>query len=141
MMGIVKMPREQEAMKNCGGFALIPFFLQQEVPDVAMLDPVAAHVKFVQGDNILGEIIPDARKGAELPPDGIFRGQQVGNLDIQLVSFVLAHEVDLFVGDFADRDRIAPAQQLHVDDIFQHKVDIFLTMSFNSTELNKSRRY
>ena len=71
-------------MKTCGGFALIPFFLQQEVPDVAVLDPVTAHIKFIQGDNVLGEIIPDARKGAELPPDGILRGQQIVNADMKL---------------------------------------------------------
>ena len=64
--------------------ALIPFFCQQEVPDVAVLNPVAAHVKFVQSDNILGEVIPDARKGAELPPDGILRGQQIVNADMKL---------------------------------------------------------
>ncbi len=45
----------------------VPFFGQQEVAEIPVLDPVAAHIKLIQRDNMLGEVIPDADKSAELP--------------------------------------------------------------------------
>ena len=33
-------------------FILIPFLCQQEITDVAVLDPVSAHVELIQRDNI-----------------------------------------------------------------------------------------
>lgn len=36
-----------------------------------MLDPAAAHVKFIQHDNILQEVIADTVKNTELPFNGI----------------------------------------------------------------------
>lgn len=54
-----------------------------------MLDPVAAHVKIIQRDSILGEAVTDTVEGAELPLDGIFRSQHVDSLNIQLVALIL----------------------------------------------------
>ena len=89
-----------------------------------MLDPVAAHIKFIQGDNVLWKIVTDTVIDAELPLDGIFRGQQVSHLDIQFVSLVLTYEVNLLAAYFAHSNSIAPAQELHVDDVFQNQVNI-----------------
>jgi len=106
------------------GRVSVPFLLQQEVPDIAVLDPTLAHIKFIQGDNILGKVIADTVIDAKLPPDGIFRGQQVIHLDIQPVSLILTYEVNLPVTCLADGNGVAPAQELHVDDVFQQQVDI-----------------
>ena len=37
----------------------VPFLSQEKIPDIAVLDTVAAHVKLVEGDNIFGVIVPD----------------------------------------------------------------------------------
>ena len=60
----------------------VPFLLQQKVPDIAVLDPVAAHIKFIQCDDILGKVVADTVIDTKLPLNGIFRGQQVSHLDI-----------------------------------------------------------
>ena len=95
----------------------VPLRLQQEFPDVQMLDAVPAHVELVQGDYILGEIIPDAVVDPELPVDSFRGGQQVGDLDIELLAPLFADEVDLLVPGLAHGDGVAPAQQLQIDDV------------------------
>lgn len=42
-----------------GMLFLVPFLSQKEIPDIAVLDTVAAHVKLVEGDNIFGVIVPN----------------------------------------------------------------------------------
>lgn len=49
-----------------------------------MLDAIAAHVEFVQGDHIFGEVVPNAVVDPEFPIDGLRGGQQV---DAQLLLF------------------------------------------------------
>lgn len=53
------------------GVSSIPRIHQQEVPDVAVLDPVPALVNFVHRNDVLGEIIPDAVESAEFTLHGI----------------------------------------------------------------------
>ena len=88
-----------------------------------MLDAIAAHIEFTQGDHILGEVVPDAVVDPEFPVDGLRGGQQVGDLDIELLSQLFADEVDLLVTSFADSDGVAPAQQLQIDDVLQDQVE------------------
>ena len=76
-----------------------------------MLDPVAAHIKLVQGDNILWKVIADTVVDAKLSFYGIFRGQQVSHLYIQLVPLILTYEVNLFVAYLADSNSVAPTQE------------------------------
>ena len=47
-------------------FILIPFLCQQEIADVAVLDPVSAHVELIQRDNIFRVVIADIVIRAEL---------------------------------------------------------------------------
>ena len=89
-----------------------------------MLNPVTAHVKLIQCDHILGEVVTHPVIDAKLTGYGIFRGQQIRHLDIQLVALIFTNEVDLLVACLADSHRIAPAKKLHVDDIFQNQVNI-----------------
>ena len=60
----------------------VPFLLQQKVPDIAVLDSVAAHIKLIQGDHILGKIIADTIIDAKFALYGICGGQQISHLDI-----------------------------------------------------------
>ena len=89
-----------------------------------MFDPVPAHVELVQGDHILGEIVPDAVVDPEFPVDGLRGGQQVGDLDIELLAPLFADEVDLLVPGLAHGDIVAPAQQLQIHDVLQDQVDV-----------------
>ena len=89
-----------------------------------MLDAVAAHVELVQGDHILGEVVPDTVVDPEFPVDGLWGGQKVGDLDIEFLASLFADEVDLLVTGFADSDGVAPAQQLQIHDVLQNQVDV-----------------
>ena len=50
-------------------FILIPFLCQQEITDVAVLDPVSAHVELIQRHNIFRVVISDVIVNAKLPID------------------------------------------------------------------------
>ena len=63
-------------------FILIPFLCQQEIADVAVLDPVSAHVELIQRDNIFRVVIADIVIRAELTLNGLIGCQQIGNLNI-----------------------------------------------------------
>ena len=89
-----------------------------------MLDPIPAHVELVQGHHVLGEIIPDGLVDPELPVNRLRGGQQVGDLDIELLASLFADEVDLLVSGLAHGNGVAPAQQLQIDDVLQNQVDI-----------------
>src|SRR5699024_6226343 len=103
---------------------LIPFFLQQEVPDIAVLDSIAAHIKLIQGDNVLGKVVADSTVDTKLPLNGLLRSQQIGHLNIQLLPLLFADKIDFFVAHLSHRNRITPAQQFHIDNVFQNQVDI-----------------
>ena len=91
-------------------FLLNPFLCQQKIADVAVLDPVSAHVELIQRDNIFRVVIADVVIRAELTPDGLIGGQQIGNLNIQLLSASVAYKIDLLVSGSADCNFIVPAQ-------------------------------
>lgn len=88
-----------------------------------MLDAIAAHIEFVQGDHILGEVVPDAVVDPEFPVDGLRGGQQVGDLDIELLASLFTDKVDLLVPGLADGNGIAPAKKLQIDDVLQDQVE------------------
>ena len=56
---------------------LIPFLCQQEITDVAVLDPVSAHVELIQRDNIFRVVIADIVIRAELTLNGLIGCQQI----------------------------------------------------------------
>ena len=89
-----------------------------------MLDAITAHVKLIHGNNILGEVVPDGIICAKLPDDGFFRSQEIGDLNIQLFSALIAYKVDLLFSNPANCDLIAPAQQLQIDDVLEDEVDV-----------------
>lgn len=89
-----------------------------------MLDAVPAHVELIQGHHILGEVVPDAVVDPELPINRFRGGQQVGDLDIELLAPFFADEIDLLVPGLADGDGVSPAQQLQIDDVFQNQIDV-----------------
>lgn len=54
-------------------FFLVPFRFHEEFPDIAGLDSVAAHVKFIEGYDILREVIPYGFINAECAHYGVLR--------------------------------------------------------------------
>ena len=75
-----------------------------------MLDSVATHVELIQGDNILWVVIADVIIRSELTLDCLIGCQQLGNLNIKLLSALVANKVDLLVPSSADCNFIVPAQ-------------------------------
>lgn len=90
----------------------IPRTHQQEVPDIAVLDPVPTAVDLIHRNDVFGEIIPDAIESAKFTLHGIFRGQQISYLHIQLLILPATDKIHLFVAHFAHGHLIVPAQQL-----------------------------
>ena len=78
-------------------FILIPFLCQQEITDVAVLDPVSAHVELIQRGNIFRVVIADIVIRAELTLNGLIGCQQIGNLNIQFFSTFVTYKVDLLL--------------------------------------------
>ena len=58
-----------------------------------MLNSVLAHIKLVQRNDIFGEVIPNAVIGSKFAPDGFFGCEQIGDLDIQLLSAFFADKI------------------------------------------------
>ena len=102
-------------------FILIPFLCQQEITDVAVLDPVSAHVELIQRDNIFRVVIADIVIRAELTLNSLIGCQQIGNLNIQFFSTLVTYKVDLLVSGSADSHFIVPAQQLQKHDVLQNE--------------------
>lgn len=89
-----------------------------------MSDPVPAHIELIQSNDILRKVVANVVIDSKLPLNRILRGQQVGDLNIQPVSTILTDEINLLAARLADGDSIAPAQQLHVNNVFQNQVDV-----------------
>ena len=105
-------------------FRSVPLQHQQELLDVPVLDAVAAHVELVQGDHILGEVVPDGVVDPEFSVDRLQGSQQVGDLDVELLVPLFADEVDLPILGLTDGDGVAPAQQFQIHDVLQDQVDV-----------------
>lgn len=69
---------------------------------MSVLNPVTAHIKLVQRDDIFRKIVANTGENAKLSSDSILRGQQVSNLNIQFVSPILAYKVDFSVRNSPD---------------------------------------
>lgn len=89
-----------------------------------MFDPVPAHIKLIQRDHILREVIPDAVIRSKLTGNRIFGCKQIGNLNIQLFSALIANKVNLPVPGSADRDLIASAKQFQINNVLKDQVDV-----------------
>ena len=89
-----------------------------------MLDAVLAHIKLIERNNVLGEVIADRVIRAELATDRFFRRQQVSDLNIQLFAALVTYKINFLIAHSADSHFITPAQQLKIDDVFQNEIDV-----------------
>lgn len=92
------------------GSVLIPFHCRKKITDIAMFNAVTAHIKLIEGDDILGKIIPDAVINAKLSADSVFRGQQIADLDINLLIPLFTDKINLLIAGLAYRYGITAAQ-------------------------------
>ena len=60
-----------------------------------MLDAIAVHIELVRGDRRLGEAVPDAVVDPEFPVKCLRGGQQVGDLDIDLLAVLFADKTEI----------------------------------------------
>ena len=97
----------------------LPFLCQQKIADVAVLDPVSAHVELIQRDNIFRVVITDVIICSKLTLDGFIGCQQIGNLNIQFFPAFVAYKVNFLVSGFAYCNFIVPAQKFQIKDTFE----------------------
>ena len=96
------------------GFDLVPFLSQEEITDIPVLDPVSAHIKLIERNNVLREVVADRVIRTKLTVDGFFRCQQVSDLNIQLFSALVAYKINFLIARSANGHFIAPAQQFQI---------------------------
>ena len=89
-----------------------------------MLDSAPAHVKLVQRNNILREVVADGMVSPKFPGNGFLRREEICYLNIQLLSALAAHEVDLLVSDLANGYFVASSQQFQIDNVLKNEVDV-----------------
>ena len=83
-----------------------------------MFDTIAAHIEFIQRNDIFREVITNAVIGPKFTFDCLFGGKEVGNLNVQLLVSFMADEINFFTACFADCDFIAAAQQFKINNVF-----------------------
>ena len=89
-----------------------------------MFDTVSAHVKLIERNNVLREVVADIIIRAKLTVDRFFRCQQISDLNIQLFAALVAYKINFLISRSADSHFIAPAQQFQIHDILQNEIDV-----------------
>ena len=122
-----RMKNKQKArrsLQTVTGIFLVPLVHQKEIADIPVFDTIAAHVKLVERNNILWEVVADGIISPKLPGNGLLRCKEVRHLNIQLLSALVAHEVDLLAADLANGHFVPSSQQFQIDNVFKNQVDV-----------------
>ena len=82
-----------------------------------MLNPIAAHVKFIQRNDIFGKIISDMIIRSEFTLDCFIRSEQIGDLNIQLLISFVTDKINFFLTISSNCDLISATKEFHVHDI------------------------
>ena len=110
--------------KTLAGLFLVPLVHQKEIADIPMLDTAPAHVKFVQRNNILREVVTDGIISPKLPGNGFLRRKEIRHLNIQLLSAFAAHKVDPLVSGSANGYFVPSSHQFQIDNVLKDEVDV-----------------
>ena len=62
-----------------------------------MFDPVSAHVKLIERNNVLREVVADIIIRAKLTAHRFFRCQQISDLNIQLFAALVAYKINFLI--------------------------------------------
>ena len=89
-----------------------------------MFDTVSAHIKLIERNDILREVVPDIVIRSEFSGNGFLCRQKIRNLNIEFFAALVANEVDFLVSGSANRYIVASAKQLQVDYILKDEVDV-----------------
>ena len=108
----------------CWASYLVPFLSQEEITDISVLNPVSTHIKLIERNNVLREVVSNVIICAKLTVDRFFRCQQIGDLNIQLFAALVAYKINFLIARSADSHFIAPAQQFQIHDILQNEIDV-----------------
>ena len=103
--------------------------MQQEIADIHMNDPVAAHIKLIHGKHVFRIVILNILIRTELSLLGLFGGQHIAYLNIDAFAVLVTNEIDRLCAVFADRYLIAETQQFQTYDVFQDQLNIPLIVS------------
>ena len=65
-----------------------------------MLNPVSTHIKLIERNNVLREVVSNVIICAKLTVDRFFRCQQIGDLNIQLFAALVAYKINFLISVF-----------------------------------------
>ena len=68
-----------------------------------MLDTISAHIEFIEGNNILREVVTNSIICAEFTIHRFFRCQQISDLNIQFFTAFVAYKVYFFIARYASQ--------------------------------------
>ena len=96
-----------------------------------MLNSITAHIKFIHGKHIFGEIIPYRIIYPKLPLYRFFRCKQIGHLNVEFLPSLITDKIYFLILIFADRNMILtsaktgyglPALLAKLDEVLNHRV-------------------
>ena len=67
-----------------------------------MLNPISAHIEFIERNNVLREVVADAVIRTKLAVDRFFRCQQISDLNIQLFAALVAYKINFLISVIAN---------------------------------------
>lgn len=103
---------------------LIPFLHQKEVPYVSVFNAVAAHVELVKRNDVFREVVADAAIYSELTGYSLFRRKQIGYLDVELLSVLVAYKINFLALCPADGYLVTSAQEFEIDYVLKDEINV-----------------
>ena len=89
-----------------------------------MLNSITAHIKFIHGKHIFGEIIPYRIIYPKLPLYRFFRCKQIGHLNVEFLPSLITDKIYFLILIFADRNMISAAEQFQIYNVFKRQINI-----------------
>ena len=94
-----------------------------------MLNSITAHIKFIHGNHIFGEIIPYRIIYPKLPLYRFFRCKQIGHLNVEFLPSLITDKIYFLILIFADRNMISAAEQFQIYNVFKRQINILCISS------------
>lgn len=77
-----------------------------------MFNTIAAHVEFIQRDNIFRKVITNIIIYPEFALNRLIRSKQISNLNVEFFISFMTDKIYFFIADSSDSNYIAAAEQL-----------------------------
>ena len=94
-----------------------------------MLNSITAHIKFIHGNHIFGEIVPYRIIYPKLPLYRFFRCKQISHLNVEFLPSLITDKIYFLILIFADRNMISAAEQFQIYNVFKRQINILCISS------------